>query len=201
MTERVRLRVNGRDAEVDADPLASLQSVVHDLLELRSVRLGCGVGACGACTILLDGEPVRSCLLPVGLAVGRQIVTSEGLADDHPVRAAFVAEHAYQCGYCIPGFVLSAAALLSRLPAPAPADIDDALAGNVCRCGSYGAIRRAVVAASVAGATRTSGGERPSGGRAGGSGAFALAAADEQGDEPERKRRGREQDERARPAG
>ncbi|HEY3523868.1 MAG TPA: 2Fe-2S iron-sulfur cluster-binding protein, partial [Candidatus Limnocylindrales bacterium] len=127
MTERLRLRVNEREVEVEADPLTPLQSVVHDLLGLRSVRLGCGVGTCGACTVLLDGEPARSCLVPAALASDREIVTNEGLPDDHPVRVTFVAEHAYQCGYCIPGFVLAATALLRDAPDPGPDEIDAAL--------------------------------------------------------------------------
>lgn len=144
MSDAIRLRVNGASVSVEVDPLRPLQEIVHDELDLSSVRAACGVGTCGACTVLLDGEPARSCLVPVGLAVGRDIRTSEGLRDDDPVRVAFVSEHAYQCGYCIPGFVLATSSLLERTPAPEPAEIDAALVGNVCRCGSYAAIRRAV---------------------------------------------------------
>jgi aerobic-type carbon monoxide dehydrogenase small subunit (CoxS/CutS family) len=147
VTAPVRLRVNGRHVELEADPMTPLHSVVHDQLGLRSVRAACGVGACGACTVLLDGEPARSCLVPVGLVGQREITTSEVLPDDHPVRRAFVEEHAYQCGYCIPAVVLATTALLERHPAPDADEIDDALVGNLCRCGSYAAIRRAVAAA------------------------------------------------------
>jgi isoquinoline 1-oxidoreductase alpha subunit len=155
VTEPTRLRINGTDVEVDADPLTSLQAVVHDRVGLSSVRLGCGVGACGTCTVLLDGEPVRSCLVPVGLVGDRAVVTNEALTDDDPIRAAFVDEHAYQCGYCIPGFVLATRALLARTPSPTEAQVDAALLGNICRCGSYAAIRRAI-AAAVGGTTPVS---------------------------------------------
>jgi aerobic-type carbon monoxide dehydrogenase small subunit (CoxS/CutS family) len=150
----VRLRVNGAAIAVEADGLTPLQAILRDDLGLRSVRAPCGVGACGACTVLLDDEPVRSCLVPVGIVRGREVRTNEGLPDDHPVRAAFVAQHAYQCGYCIPGFVLSATALLRADPRPTPAAIDAGLAGNLCRCGSYAAIRRAVGSVGELVATR-----------------------------------------------
>lgn len=148
MSESLRLRVNGGSVDVDVDPLTPLQVIVHDELDLSSVRAACGVGTCGACTVLLDGQPARSCLVPVGLAAGRDIRTSEGLRDDDPVRVAFVSEHAYQCGYCIPGFVLATSSLLDEHPTPEPAEIDAALVGNLCRCGSYAAIRRAVTVAA-----------------------------------------------------
>jgi aerobic-type carbon monoxide dehydrogenase small subunit (CoxS/CutS family) len=140
----VRLRVNGTGVDVDTDALTPLQEILRNELGLGSVRAPCGVGACGACTVLLDDEPVRSCLVPVGIVRGREVRTNEGLSDNDPVRAAFVAQHAYQCGYCIPGFVLSVTALLAHDPRPTPAAVEAGLAGNLCRCGSYAAIRRAI---------------------------------------------------------
>jgi aerobic-type carbon monoxide dehydrogenase small subunit (CoxS/CutS family) len=168
VTASMHLRVNGASVDVEVDPLTPLQAIIHDELDLSSVRAACGVGACGACTVLLDGEPARSCLVPVGLAEGREIRTSEGLGDDDPVRVAFVSEHAYQCGYCIPGFVLATSSLLDEHPAPGPAEIDAALVGNLCRCGSYAAIRRAVaVAARLRGERLQAGDAEPAAGSGG----------------------------------
>jgi aerobic-type carbon monoxide dehydrogenase small subunit (CoxS/CutS family) len=155
------IRVNDTLVDVDADPLTPLQIVLHDRLGLASVRAGCSVGACGTCTVLLGGEPARACLVPVGLVGDLDIATSEAWHDDadEPIRAAFVQEHAFQCGYCVPGFVLAARALLAHDPAPLAPAIDQALSGNLCRCGSYGAIRAAVVRA--AGASGGSAGGAP----------------------------------------
>jgi aerobic-type carbon monoxide dehydrogenase small subunit (CoxS/CutS family) len=139
--------VDGRPVTVTADPLASLRDVLGDTLRLRSVREPCGVGVCGACTVLVDGRAVRSCLRPVGLAAGATIVTAEGLPPGHHVLEAFVAAGAAQCGFCIPGAVLSATDLLRRNPAPDTDAIRAGLSGNLCRCGTYGRIVDAVRAA------------------------------------------------------
>jgi aerobic-type carbon monoxide dehydrogenase small subunit (CoxS/CutS family) len=144
VTERFRLRVNGRSVEVAADPLDSLRAALGEGLGLRSVREPCGVGACGACTVLVDGRPVRSCLQAVGLLGSSEVTTVEGLAPDDPVVVAFATANAFQCGFCTPGFVLSAKALLAADHAPEPGAVREALAGNLCRCGSYSLILEAV---------------------------------------------------------
>jgi aerobic-type carbon monoxide dehydrogenase small subunit (CoxS/CutS family) len=115
---------------------------------LRSVRLGCGVGLCGSCTVLLDGAPVSSCLLLAGLAEARSVTTVEGLAPDDPVLRAFEQLRAYQCGYCTPGMVLAAQALLAREARPGPERVREWMNGNLCRCGSYGRIEQAIARAS-----------------------------------------------------
>jgi aerobic-type carbon monoxide dehydrogenase small subunit (CoxS/CutS family) len=145
--ESCRLDVNGAPAVFDGDPLTPLRSVLGEMLGLRSVREPCGVGACGACTVLVDGRPVKSCLIPVGLVAGSAVTTAEGLPSDDPVVGAFVARNAFQCGYCIPGFVMAVHGLRSeggRVPDPPDAPtIREALTGNLCRCGSYGPILEA----------------------------------------------------------
>jgi aerobic-type carbon monoxide dehydrogenase small subunit (CoxS/CutS family) len=155
--ERLTLHVNGERTMVELDPLTPLRTVLGNILGLRSVREPCGVGACGACTVLVDGQPVKSCLAAVGLIGDAPITTTEGLSPDDPVVAAFVARGAFQCGFCIPGFVMAAHGLLGTAagqtagrtadgpaPPPTPEDIRAALAGNLCRCGSYGPILAAV---------------------------------------------------------
>src|SRR5215472_9883005 len=155
----ITITINQTTASVPAS--AVLLTVLRDQLGLTGAKLGCGEGACGACTVLLDGEPVRSCQRTVGSAAGRAITTIEGLAGPallHPVQQAFAAECAAQCGYCTPGMVLATAALLEREPRPADAAIDEALATQICRCGTYPRIRRAVhrAAALAAGAASPS---------------------------------------------
>jgi len=144
---RLVFSVNGTKREVDPPPAASLLSVLRDDLGLTGTRFGCGSGQCGACSVIVDGRAVASCLMPARQAVDREITTIEGLATGealHPVQEAFIAEDAMQCGYCTSGMVISAAALLGRDPNPDETSIRDALAGNLCRCGVYGRAIRAV---------------------------------------------------------
>lgn len=166
---RVDLEVNGGRRTVEADPKMPLLWVLRDLLELTGTKFGCGKALCGACTVHLDGEAVRSCLLPVSAAVGRRIVTIEGLAGAgspsalHPVQRAWMELDVPQCGFCQSGQIMSAAALLARTPRPSAAEIDDAMQGNLCRCGTYNRIRKAVARASELAAAPV-GGATPGGG-------------------------------------
>jgi aerobic-type carbon monoxide dehydrogenase small subunit (CoxS/CutS family) len=145
----VMLDVNGETHALDVPPARRLLTVLREDLALTGAKLGCGEGACGACAVLLDGKPVVSCLLPVGAAEGRAVTTIEGLAREATqLRDAFVAEDALQCGFCTPGQMISASALLSMTPTPTREEIRGALAGNLCRCGAYPKIERAVLRAS-----------------------------------------------------
>lgn len=145
----VELEVNGQVHAVDVPPTRRLLAVLREDLALTGTKLGCGEGACGACAVLLDGLPVASCLLPVGAAEGRAVTTIEGLADEaRALVDAFVAEDALQCGFCTPGQVVSATALLSGSPRPSREEIHSAMAGNVCRCGAYPKIERAILRAA-----------------------------------------------------
>ena len=141
------LNVNRSRHPVDADDSRSLLNVLREDLGLTGSKYGCGEGQCGACTVLLDGRAVRSCITPVSAAAGKQITTIEGLEKDgrlHPVQEAFVEEDAMQCGYCTPGMVMSAVALLERQAAPGEGEIRHAMQGNICRCGAYSRILCAV---------------------------------------------------------
>ena len=144
------LTVNGKQHTVDADGDMPLLWVLRDLLALSGTKYGCGVGQCGACTVHVDGAAVRSCQTPLSAAVGKQVTTIEGIAHgaDHPLVRAWAAAQVSQCGYCQPGQIMSAAALLSKKPKPTDADIDEAMSGNLCRCGTYQRIRRAIHAAA-----------------------------------------------------
>ena len=151
----IEIKVNGSSSTLDVDASTPLLYVLRNDLGLNGPRFGCGLGQCGACTVLVDGAPVRSCVTPASAAVGRDIVTLEGLgsaADPHPVQSAFVAEQAAQCGYCSNGMILSAAALLEHNPNPSAAQIREALDGYLCRCGTHtriiNAVRRAARARS-----------------------------------------------------
>jgi nicotinate dehydrogenase subunit A len=144
MTERIDLNVNGVHRSIEADPLTPLRTVLGETLGLRSVREPCGVGACGACTVLVDEQPVKTCLRPVGLVGEGVITTAEGLASDDRVIRAFASRNAFQCGYCIPGFVMTVHALLAGPPLAGDEAVRSALAGNLCRCGSYTLILDAV---------------------------------------------------------
>ena len=143
----MELRVNGKIHRVGADPERSLLSVLRDDLDLTGTKYGCGEGQCGACTVLIDGNAVRSCQAPVRAVVGKQITTIEGLAGNgrlHPLQQAFLDADAMQCGYCTPGMILSAVGLLQKNSNPGDAEIKRALEGNVCRCGTYPRIIAAV---------------------------------------------------------
>lgn len=142
----MKLRVNGAGVEVDAPPDMPLLWVLRDVLGLTGTKYGCGIAQCGACTVHLDGEATRSCVLPVGAVGTRAVTTIEGLSPDgaHPVQRAWVEIDVVQCGYCQPGQVMTCAALLQRVPTPTDEQIDAAMAGNLCRCGTYHRIRQAV---------------------------------------------------------
>ena len=143
----VKLTVNGAPHTLDADPEMPLLWALRDILNLTGTKYGCGVAQCGACTIHLDGQPVRACATPLAAAEGAAVTTIEGLGGDHPVQKAWIEAQVPQCGYCQSGQIMSAAALLAQNPKPADADIDAAMEGNLCRCGTYprikGAIKRA----------------------------------------------------------
>ncbi len=145
------MTVNGREHQVDADPDTPLLYVLRNDLALNGAKFGCGLGQCGACTVILDGQAVFSCLTPIALLPGRKITTIEGLGSEAapgPVQRAFIAEQAAQCGYCIAGMVMRAQALLLRNPAPDEAEIRATMLPNLCRCGTHMRILRAVRRAS-----------------------------------------------------
>ena len=147
----MRLSVNGEVRDVPVAPEMPLLWVLRDVLGLTGTKYGCGAALCGACTVHLDGAPVRSCSVPAGAAEGKAITTIEGLArngQDHPVQQAWAELNVPQCGYCQAGQLMSAAAMLERRPRPSDEDIDQAMAGNLCRCGTYFRIRRAIVRAA-----------------------------------------------------
>lgn len=149
----VTLSINGVSHTLDVDPDTPLLYVLRDDVGLHGPKFGCGLAQCGACTVLLDGAAIRSCVLPVANAGGRRITTLEGLgsvARPHPVQRAFIEEQAAQCGYCLNGMIMTAAALLARNPDPTDQEIGRALAGNLCRCGTHLRILRAVRRAAVA---------------------------------------------------
>jgi nicotinate dehydrogenase subunit A len=150
----VRLRVNGVDRVVEADPEAPLLSALRGPLGLMGTRFGCGLNQCGACNVLVEGRAVASCDLPLSAAAGKEVLTVEGLGSPqqpHPLQSAFIAEQAMQCGYCISGVLISAAALLRRNPDPSEAEVRAALDRNLCRCGAHIRMVRAVLRAAKAG--------------------------------------------------
>ncbi|MBU3672197.1 MAG: (2Fe-2S)-binding protein [Sinobacteraceae bacterium] len=142
----ITLNVNGRSIEVDVDPQTPLLWVLRDTVGLTGTKYGCGMALCGACTVHLEGEPIRSCVTPVSAIGDQKITTIEGLSKDrsHPVQKAWMEIDVPQCGYCQSGQIMSAAALLAKTPKPTDADIDAAMAGNICRCGTYQRIRAAI---------------------------------------------------------
>jgi nicotinate dehydrogenase subunit A len=144
---KIALNVNGKAQTVEAEPDTPLLYVLRDNLEMRGPKFGCGLGQCGACTVMLDGVAARSCVIPVSKVGARAVTTLEGLgtsAKPHPVQQAFIDEQAAQCGYCINGMVMTSAAFLAKNKNPSDADIKRALAGNLCRCGTHVRIVRAV---------------------------------------------------------
>jgi isoquinoline 1-oxidoreductase alpha subunit len=148
----IDVSVNGKTQRVDAEPDTPLLWVIRESLGLTGTKYGCGMALCGACTVHLDGAPVRSCVTPVSAARGRRVTTIEGLAQGarlHPVQDAWIEADVPQCGYCQSGQVMSAAALLSTQKDPTDADIDAAMSGNICRCGTYQRIRAAIKLAAA----------------------------------------------------
>jgi len=146
----IRLTVNGRPREVDVEPEMPLLWVLRDELDVKGPKYGCGVAQCGACTVLVEGEPVRSCVLAVSKVAGRRVVTIEGLAQGerlHPVQQAWIDQQVAQCGYCQGGQILAAVALLRKYPNPSDRQIDEAMT-NLCRCGTYARVRSAIQAAA-----------------------------------------------------
>ncbi len=148
----ITLTINGKQQKYEGDPEMPLLWVLRDELNLKGTKFGCGIGLCGACTVHLDGEPTRSCVTLALSAVGRKITTIEGISPDgeHPVQVAWEALDVPQCGYCQTGQIMSACALLAKTKTPRDADIDSAMEGNICRCGTYGRIRAAIHKASEA---------------------------------------------------
>lgn len=142
----IQLLINGQTHEVDVLPETPLLWVLRDAVGLTGTKYGCGLGLCGACTVHVDGRPNRSCQLPVGSLAGKPITTIEGLSEDgsHPVQQAWITHQVPQCGYCQSGQIMSAVALLAARPKPTDSDIDQAMAGNICRCGTYQRIRAAI---------------------------------------------------------
>ncbi len=142
----IQIYVNGGRHSVDVDPSTPLLWVLRDTIGLTGTKYGCGIAACGACTVHVDGQPLRSCITPVSSVAGKHVTTIEGLSKDgyHPVQQAWIAEEVPQCGFCQSGQILAAAALLANNPHPSDADIDSAMSGIICRCGTYQRIRRAI---------------------------------------------------------
>ncbi|MEZ5399646.1 MAG: (2Fe-2S)-binding protein [Bryobacteraceae bacterium] len=157
---KFKFMVNGKTAEVDTEAARPLLEVLREDLALTGTKYGCGEGQCRACTVLLDGRPVTSCLTPVRQAAGKAVTTIEGLAADgalHPVQQAYIGEGAMQCGYCVPGMILRTVALLRETPRPSEEQIKDGLNGNLCRCCGYPNIVAAVLRAAGSGNGKESG--------------------------------------------
>ena len=151
----VTFKVNGKQQSVDIPPDTPLLWVLREQLQLVGSKFGCGAGICGACTVLIDGQPQRACITPVGNVQGKTVVTIEGIPASHPLKQAWLVDEVSQCGYCQPGQIMSAVALLKKKPKPSDADIDGAMSGNLCRCGTYGRIRRAIHTASAKGGKKS----------------------------------------------
>ncbi len=155
MANVIKLHVNGAVQTITADPQTTLLSALRDQLDLTGTKYGCGEAQCGACTVLIDGHPRRSCITPVGAAAGRQITTIEGLEQHgklHAVQEAFLAEEAMQCAYCTSGMIMTAVAFLKSNPSPTEEEIAHAMEGNICRCGTYPRILAAIQRAAQKGA-------------------------------------------------
>ena len=143
----LKLTLNGKALSLDADPAMPLLYAIRDIAELTGTKFGCGMGLCGACTVHLDGKAIRSCVTPLSAAQDKAITTIEGLGSDqelHPLQAAWVANKVPQCGYCQSGQIMSAAALLDENESPSDSDIEEAMQGNICRCGTYPRIKKAI---------------------------------------------------------
>lgn len=142
----ITLTVNNQQHKIDVDPQMPLLWAIRDFVGLKGTKYGCGIAQCGACTVLLDGNPIRSCSFPVSAAAGKKISTVEGLSEniDHPVQQAWIEMQVPQCGYCQSGQIMSAVALLKNTPNPTDAQIDTAMQGHLCRCGTYPRIRKAI---------------------------------------------------------
>ncbi len=147
----IKLTINNQPQTLDVDPDMPLLWAIRDVVGLTGTKFGCGIAQCGACTVHLDGAPIRSCSVPVSAVAGQKITTIEGLSKnaDHPVQKAWIEHQVPQCGYCQSGQIMSAVALLKQIPRPTDADIDAAMQGNICRCGTYVRIRQAIHTASA----------------------------------------------------
>lgn len=160
----ISLNVNGKNYNLDIDPQMPLLWAIRDFVGLKGTKFGCGMAQCGACTVHMDGKPTRSCVLPVQAIVGRKITTIEGISTEanlHPVQKAWIDEQVPQCGYCQSGQIMAATSLLKEKPNPTDADIDAAMRGHICRCGTYDRIRKAIHTAAKAktGKSEVSGGK------------------------------------------
>lgn len=152
MVRTIRLTINGRTHEIETDDQRALLWVLREDLNLTGTKFGCGMGFCGACTVIVDRQAVRSCTTPVSAAAGKHVLTIEGLATDgqlHPLQQAFLERHAFQCGFCTPGMIMNAYGLLLQSPNPTRQEILDAMEGNLCRCGSYHRIVDAIEEAAA----------------------------------------------------
>lgn len=148
----IKLTLNGKAMELDADPAMPLLYAIRDIAQLTGTKFGCGLGLCGACTIHLDGSAIRSCVTPLSAAEGKAITTIEGLGNEaelHPVQEAWIANKVPQCGYCQSGQMMNAAAFLETNSSPSDADIETAMQGNICRCGTYPRIKKAIKQAAI----------------------------------------------------
>ncbi len=147
MIEAIHFEVNLKPVKISTDPDNLLMWVLRNELGLTGTKFGCGVGACGSCTVLLDNEPVRSCIVPVGEVAGKKVLTIEGVAKNgtlHPIQKAFMTNDALQCGYCTPGMIMNAYGLLLKNPEPSRSEIIDGMEDNLCRCGTYGRVIKAI---------------------------------------------------------
>jgi isoquinoline 1-oxidoreductase subunit alpha len=146
----ISFEVNGQQKSIDVDPQTPLLWVLRDTLNLTGTKYGCGIAACGACTVHINGEPARSCVFPVSAVAGKKITTIEGLSHDrsHPVQQAWIAEQVPQCGYCQSGQIMTAVAFLKKNPRPTAAEVDEAMSNNICRCGTAQRLRAAVLKAA-----------------------------------------------------
>jgi aerobic-type carbon monoxide dehydrogenase small subunit (CoxS/CutS family) len=150
LTMAISFQVNGRSHSVDVDPKTPLLWVLRDTLNMTGTKYGCGIAACGACTVHIDGEPARSCVYPVASVAGKKVTTIEGLSTDqsHPVQQAWIAEQVPQCGYCQSGQIMTAVAFLKKNPSPTAAEVDEAMSSNICRCGTQQRMRAAILRAA-----------------------------------------------------